>query len=65
MTIDESIARMKANPFLKMTMPHHYRSYEYNYYDDTKGKFLTESGVEWNIALSRSYNELDGYEDVK
>jgi hypothetical protein len=64
-TIEEAIERMKATPGLKMTMPQHYRSFEYNYYDEKSGKFLTERGEEWDIRLSRHYNELTGYADVE
>ena len=62
MNIDDAIAYMKAHPDIKVTMPTHYRSYEYNYYDSVSDKFLTEYGREWNIAISRSCNELHGYE---
>jgi hypothetical protein len=63
MTIDEAIDRMKAKPGLKMCMPNHYHDNEYNYYDAKKKMFLTETGEEWHIDWSLSYNELDGYED--
>lgn len=65
MNIEKALERMKANPSLKMTMPHHYRSYEYNYFDEKSGKFLLENGQEWDIALSRQCNEIDGWEDYK
>ena len=63
MTIDEAIKRMKENPGLKMTMPDHYRSWEYNYFDGNC--LVTESGEVWDTGLSRRCNELDGYEDFK
>lgn len=63
MTINEAIDRMKANPMLKMTMPRHYKSHEYNYWDGND--FFTESGTVWNITLSRQCNEIDGWEDYR
>jgi len=64
MCITDALERMKNNPGLKMTMPNHYRSWEYNYYDENCKTYLTELGEVWDIGLSMSYNELDGYEDV-
>ena len=65
MTIDEAIKRMKDNPGLKMTMPDHYRSWQYNYFDEKSKCLVTESGEIWDTGLSRYYNELDGYDDFK
>ena len=64
-SIDEAISRMKETPGLKMTMPSHYRSYEYNYYDAEKKELLTESGVVWDVERSRNSNELTRYADYK
>jgi len=63
MNIDEAIKKMEENPGLKMTMPNHYRSWEYNYYDKKSNKFLTETKEEWDINLSKSYDELEGYSE--
>ena len=64
-SLDEALVRMKENPGLKMTMPNHYRSWQYNYYDAKKKEYLTEDGAIWDIALSMDYNELYEYADVK
>jgi hypothetical protein len=63
MSINEALKRMKENPGLKMWQPHHYRDWEYNYYDEVSDKYLIETGEVWNIQLSRSCEELEGYED--
>jgi hypothetical protein len=66
MVISEAIKYMKENPFVKVTMPQHYKSWQYNYYDDKQDKILIENGKdEWDIELSKSYNEMDGYELYK
>jgi hypothetical protein len=65
MDIEAAQKRMKENPGLKMTMPQHYRYFQYNYFDEKSQKFLTETGEVWDIQLSKYYNEYDGYEDFK
>lgn len=44
MTIEQALSRMKENPGLKMCMPHHYKSWQYNYYDAEKQQFCIETG---------------------
>ena len=44
MTLSEAIRRMEENPGLKMCMPRHYRSWQYNYYDKKKGYHCIETG---------------------
>ena len=63
MTLSEAIRRMEENPGLKMCMPRHYRSWQYNYYDKKKGYHCIETGEMWDIGLSFGCNEIDGYED--
>ena len=63
MHLGEAITRMEQNPGLKMTMPRHYRSWQYNYYDAENKMFCIEDGTEWDIDKSIAWNEMDGYED--
>ena len=63
MKLEDAIIRMTMNPGLKMTMPNHYYSGQYNYYDMGRGKFLTETGEEWDISRSRNCGEVEGYAD--
>ena len=44
MSLSEAIRRMEENPGLKMCMPRHYRSWQYNYYDKKKGYHCIETG---------------------
>jgi hypothetical protein len=63
MNVGGALIRMKNNPGLKMCMPMHYRSWQYNYYDKDKDMYCIENGEEWNINLSLAYEEFNGYED--
>lgn len=63
LTIDQALERMKQFPGLRMYMAGHYRSWEYNYWDEETKRFLTENGSVWDINASRQCNELTGYRD--